>query len=168
MLSVAQKTKTLPRISTMQSLGRLRQMVREPIGLLSELAKQGEIAPFINNQSFLLNTPQLAYATVVQHAADVERSTLDRGNLLPLVGESVLSAVEPRHRSQRKLLAPTFNHKRVMAYGDDMAAVSERLQQSWKEGEEVELREKMVHVTLEIVAQALFGVSIEPYFAQLF
>jgi cytochrome P450 len=133
-----------------------------------EMAAGGEVSPFINNKSFFLNTPQLAYEMVVQHQADVERSTLDRGNLVPLVGESVLTAVQPAHRRQRKLLAPAFNHKRVMAYSETMSAIAERQQCTWEDGAHVELHEAMVQTTLEVVAQALFGASIDRYFAQLF
>ncbi len=168
MVAVAEELRPLPRISAWRAVARLRQMLRQPIDLVVELAAGGEISPFVNSKSFFLNTPQLAYELVVQHAADVERSTLDRGNLLPLVGESVLTAVQPAHRRQRKLLAPAFNHKRVMAYGETMTAISERLQQSWTDGAEIELHEAMVQMTLEVVAQALFGASIDRYFAQLF
>jgi len=133
-----------------------------------ELAGEGEIAPFVDNKSFVLNTPQFAYEMVVQHAIDVERSPLDRGNLVPLVGEGVLTAMEPAHRQQRKLLAPAFNHKRVTAYGETMAAIASRIQESWADGAKIELHEAMVQMTLEVVAQALFGTSIDRYFAQLF
>ncbi|MGZ3714661.1 MAG: hypothetical protein ACXVA4_04525, partial [Ktedonobacterales bacterium] len=168
MVAVAQAVRPLPRISAWNGVARLQRMFRQPIEFMVELAAGGEVSPFINNKSFFLNTPQLASEMVVSHAADVERSTLDRGNLVPLVGESVLTTVEPAHRRQRKLLAPAFNHKRVMAYGDTMAAIAERQQQSWGDGAEVELHEAMVQVTLEVVAQALFGASIDRYFAQFF
>jgi cytochrome P450 len=42
------------------------------------------------------------------------------------------------------------------------------MQQSWTDGAKVELHEAMVQLTLEVVAQALFGTSIDRYFAQLF
>lgn len=169
MVAVTQAVvRPLPRISAWSAVARLRRMVRHPVDFMVELAAGNEVSPFINNKSFFLNTPQLAYEMVVQHAADVERSTLDRGNLVPLTGESVLTTVEPTHRRQRKLLAPAFNHKRVMAYGETMAAIAERQQQSWEDGMEVELHQAMVQVTLEVVAQALFGASIDRYFTQFF
>jgi cytochrome P450 len=133
-----------------------------------ELAGEGKVSPLADNKTFVLNTPQLAYELVVQHAADVERSPFDRGNLVPLVGEGVLTAKEPAHRRQRKLLAPAFNHKRVIAYGDTIVAIASRVQQSWQNGGEVEVHKAMVQMTLEVVAQALFGTSIDQYFVQLF
>ncbi len=168
MVAVVQSERSLPRISPVRSMARLRKLFSRPIDVMVELAARGEISPFVDNKSFFLNTPQFAYEVIVQHAADVERSTLDRGNLVPLVGEGVLSALEPAHRRQRKLLAPAFNHKRVTAYGETMTSISERMQQSWKNGAEVNLHESMVQLTLEIVAQALFGTSIDRYFDQLF
>lgn len=168
MVAVTQAVRPLPRISAWNAAARLQRMFRQPIDFMVELAAGGEVSPFINNKSYFLNTPQLAAEMVVSHAVDVERSTLDRGNLVPLVGESVLTVVEPAHRRQRKLLAPAFNHKRVMAYGETMAAIAERQQQSWGDGAEVELHEAMVQVTLEVVAQALFGASIDHYFTQFY
>ncbi len=168
MVAVAQAGRPLPRISAWDGMARLQRMFRQPIDFMVELAAGGEVSPFINNKSFFLNSPQLAFEMVVQHAADVERSTLDRGNLVPLVGESILTLVEPTHRRQRKLLAPAFNHKRVMAYGETMSAIAEQQQQSWADGAEVELHEAMVQMTLEVVAQALFGASIDRYFRQFF
>jgi cytochrome P450 len=168
MAAIVQEGHPLPRISPWRAVSRLRRLFRRPIDVMVELAAEGEISPFVDNKSFVLNTPQFAYEMVVQHAADVERSPLDRGNLVPLVGEGVLTATEPAHRRQRKLLAPAFNHKRVTAYGDTMAAIASRVQQSWVDGSEIELHEAMVQMTLEVVAQALFGTSIDRYFAQLF
>src|SRR5260221_5439481 len=130
MVAVAQERRPLPRIAAWRAAARLRRLVRQPVDLVVELAAGGEISPFVNSKSFFVNTPQLAYELVVQHAGDVERSTLDRGNLLPLVGESVLTAVPPAHRRQRKLFAPAFNLQRVMAYDATIAALSHQLQQS--------------------------------------
>src|SRR5260370_33973143 len=148
MVAVAKERRTLPRIAAWRAAARLRRLVRQPVDLVVELAAGGEISPFVNSKSFFVNTPQLAYDMVVQHAGDVERSTLDRGNLLPLMGESVLTAVQPAHRRQRKLLAPAFNHKRVMAYREAMTAVSERLHPSWTGGAEIELHKALVQMTL--------------------
>jgi cytochrome P450 len=168
MAAIVQEERPLPRISTWRALTRLSRLFRRPIDVMVELAAEGEISPFVDNKSFVLSTPELAYEMVVQHAADVERSPLDRGNLVPLVGEGVLTATEPSHRRQRKLLAPAFNHRRVTSYGETMTAIGERVQQSWVDGAEIELHEAMVQLTLEVVAQALFGTSIDRYFAQLF
>src|SRR5260370_2076809 len=124
MVSVAQERRPLPRIAAWRAAARLRRMVRQPVDLVVELAAGGEISPFVNSKSFFVNTPQLAYELIVQHAGDVKRSTLDRGNLLPLVGESVLTAVQAAHRSQRKLLAPALQHHRRMAYSATSARPS--------------------------------------------
>jgi cytochrome P450 len=49
-----------------------------------------------------------------------------------------------------------------------MAAIASRVQESWADGAKIELHEAMVQMTLEVVAQALFGTTIDRYFAQLF
>src|SRR5258706_6221800 len=89
MVAVAQERRPLPRIAAWRAAARLRRLVRQPVDLVGELAAGGGILPFVNSKSFFVNTPQLAYEFVVQHAGDVERSTLDRGKLLPLGRENV-------------------------------------------------------------------------------
>jgi hypothetical protein len=107
MAAIVQEGRPRPRISPWRAVTRLRRLFRRPIDVMVELAAGGEISPFVDNKTFVLNTPELAYEMLVQHAADVERSPLDRGNLVPLVGAgsascwpllSIISASPPMGR----------------------------------------------------------------------
>jgi cytochrome P450 len=63
------------------------------------------------------------------------------------------------HRRQRKLLAPQFQRKRVVAFADAMVAHGERAQARWQDGEVINAARELTHLTLGIAAETMFGAA---------
>ncbi len=61
------------------------------------------------------------------------------------------------HRRHRRLLQPAFNKTRIDAYRDDMVALTTRMLDDWKVGEERDVHEDMTELTLRIATKTLFG-----------
>ncbi|MDB5219285.1 MAG: cytochrome hydroxylase, partial [Myxococcaceae bacterium] len=61
------------------------------------------------------------------------------------------------HRRHRRLLQPAFNKTRIDAYRDDMVALTSRMLDEWKIGEERDVHEDMTELTLRIATKTLFG-----------
>ncbi len=154
-------TKAPARYPLWQRLRDLRKMRRNPFSTIVEISQRGDFTPFpLPNNAYLATTPIIAAAIMVEQGASVERSTIDRRLLGPLLGDGLLMSREPRHRRQRKLLAPAFTPTHVQSYGALMAEAAERQQATWSEGMRLDLQSSMTALTLEIVVGALFGTEV--------
>ena len=151
---------TPARYTLWQRLRDLRTIRRDPLNGFVAISQRGDFTPFpLPTNAYLANTPTLAAAIMVEQGAAVERSTIDRRLLGTLLGDGLLMSREPKHRRQRKLMAPAFTHAHVRSYGALMVAAADRLQASWIEGARLDLQSAMAALTLEIVVGALFGTE---------
>lgn len=70
---------------------------------------------------------------------------------------------------QRRLVQPAFHARRFGAYAESMVGVTNRLADRWQQQlpREVEINEAMTSLTLEIIAQTMFGVAVTEDTAKL-
>ena len=69
-------------------------------------------------------------------------------------------ANEADHRTQRRLLMPAFHRSRIESYRDEMVAATEALLAEYRPGSTRDIRPDMMHVTLRIATQTLFGADL--------
>ena len=151
-----------------QRLRDLRQMRRDPINTILAISQRGEFTPFpAPSHAYLATEPTIAAAILVEQGASVERSTIDRSLLGTLLGDGLLMSREPKHRRQRKLMAPAFTPTHVQSYGTLMAEAAERLHAPWSEGTRLDLQSAMTALTLEIVVETLFGAEVSDDVSQV-
>ena len=151
-----------------QRLRDLRQMRRDPINTILAISQRGEFTPFpAPSHAYLATAPTIAAAILVEQGASVERSTIDRSLLGTLLGDGLLMSREPKHRRQRKLMAPAFTPTHVQSYGTLMAEAAERLHAPWSEGTRLDLQSAMTALTLEIVVETLFGAEVSDDVSQV-
>jgi cytochrome P450 len=77
-----------------------------------------------------------------------------------VVGNGLLTSEGDFWRRQRRLAQPAFHHHRVRTYGDVMVRHAERAVSRFVPGETRDLHAEMMRLTLDIVAETLFGVDI--------
>jgi cytochrome P450 len=83
--------------------------------------------------------------------------------LAPIVGRSsVLTALEPRHMRQRKLLLPNFHGEAIERYTRSIAAAAEREIGSWPVGRPFPLAPRMQAITLDVIMAGIFGIEGTP------
>ena len=90
--------------------------------------------------------------------------------LEPILGSrSVLLLEGAEHLARRKLMLPPFHGERMRAYEDQIEAIVEREIDSWPlgTGDGFPIHSRMQSVTLEVILNAVFGVSDEARRAQL-
>ena len=80
--------------------------------------------------------------------------------LRPVLGEGLLSSEGDFWRRQRRLAQPAFHRDRIASYGDIMVQHAARLAATWRDGEVRDVHVDMMHLTLGIVAETLFGTSV--------
>jgi cytochrome P450 len=90
------------------------------------------------------------------------------GFLTPIVGKhSLLTLDGPDHLRHRRLLAPPFQGSRVAGFREVVREVAEREVDGWQPGGELVLRDRMRHLTFEVICRAVFGVTEQPRIDQL-
>ena len=104
-------------------------------------------------------TPEAVRAVLIDHA----HSFTNRENsehLITFIGDGLLTIDGELHKQHRRLLLPAFHRKRVESYRDTMVAYTQRLLDSWRPGEQVDMLGEMQRLTMSVAAKTLFNVEI--------
>ncbi|HJT16858.1 MAG TPA: cytochrome P450 [Thermoanaerobaculia bacterium] len=141
----------------------LRAMQRDPLGFLTRIAREfGDVAHFTFGPQhlYLINHPDLIRDVLVtKQRAFMKGRALQRTKLL--LGEGLLTSEGDFHIRQRRLMQPAFHRDRIARYAEVMRANAERVSESWRDGETMDVAQEMTRLTLSIVAQTLFGADVE-------
>jgi cytochrome P450 len=92
--------------------------------------------------------------------ADAFRKDRTSRLLSRVVGNGLLVNEGDSWRRQRRLLQPAFHHRQLQAYAAVMTGAIERSAASWQPGQVRNVHEDMMAVTLNIVAETLFGADV--------
>jgi cytochrome P450 len=76
-----------------------------------------------------------------------------------VLGKSVLLTEGAEHRRARKLLSPPFHGQRMRAYGTLMLDTALRRTSEWQVGHPFKALDMMLTITLDMIIEAVFGVS---------
>src|SRR4051794_15566901 len=80
--------------------------------------------------------------------------------LLPVMGpRSVLLLEGPDHLARRRVMLPPFHGERMQAYEETVRDIAVGEIESWPPGAELSLHPRMQAITLEVILQAVFGVT---------
>jgi len=117
--------------------------------------------------SFRVGPVRLALATSAEtiHECLVEKlDDFEMGDrakaIAPFIGDNALLVIDgPRHRQQRRLVAPAFQHKRIMQAASDVVALSDEHQRGWREGAQLLIDHEMQRLIQYITRKVLFGVT---------
>lgn len=144
--------------------GSLPAFRRDPLGFFARCARDyGDAVAFriLHLRCCLLNDPKWIGQILVRER-DATKKPWDFKELRVALGEGLLTSEGERWERHRRHIQPAFQHARIERYGEIMAArAAERLDR-WRDGEERDLHAEMSQITLEVVAEALFGVDIAP------
>jgi len=130
----------------------MRQMARE----YGDLAR----IDVVRTSLFLATHPDLVKDVLVTNNRLFGRG---RGHLRMklLLGDGLLTTDGETHKRQRRLVQPAFHRQRVEGYGETMAQRAEELAERWQDGSTVEVLGEMMALTLVIVANTLFGATVD-------
>lgn len=76
------------------------------------------------------------------------------------LGEGLLTSEGDLHRRQRRLVQPVLHPNRVATYADVMVRFAAETSARWRDGQEFDLHEQMMKLTLRIVAKTLFDADV--------
>jgi unspecific monooxygenase len=89
-------------------------------------------------------------------------------NLRAMLGDNSLLLLDgDRHQRQRQLLMPPFHGERMRAYGQLILHITEHVTARWSIGKPLTVLPDMQEITLQVIFEAVFGLSDSPRSQQL-
>jgi cytochrome P450 len=141
---------------------RARRMLKDPLRLL--LDGYREFGPvftlrLLTSNVIVLLGPEANHHLLVSNAANFSWRDGSMGNLVPLLGDGLLTIDGEFHRSSRRIMLPAFHRERIIgAYGviaEEIAAAHEQ----WRADQPIDLYHWTRRLALRIAMRALFGLD---------
>lgn len=141
-------------------VGHLLDLGNDPLGFLTKCREYGDIVPLRLGltPACLLMNPEL----IDRVLKDRDTFIKSRGFrvLKTLLGEGLLTAEGESWFWQRRLAQPVFQQKRIDRYGAIMVEYTDRMLQTWHDGETHDIHADMMRLTLEIVMKCIFDTDV--------
>lgn len=142
-------------------LGHAPALLRDPLGFLSEAYRAGELVSIRlgRKSAFLVNGPD-AIRRVLVHDAGLYDKGFQFDHLRVLIGDGVgTTADAAKHRRQRRLLRPAFDHAHVERYVAVMAQAAEAAVRRWRGPKRIDAGVEMRALTMTVIARSMFDAG---------
>ncbi|HKW56650.1 MAG TPA: cytochrome P450 [Candidatus Acidoferrum sp.] len=143
-------------------LGNLAAVSRDWLGFYAKCAREfGDIVAlrYLHVPIVLLLHPRDIEYVLVTNPGNFTKSA-DYRALARVLGNGLLTNEGKAWQRQRSLIQPAFRRENILSYAAVMTGAAGRMLASWKEGTPRNIHDDMMAVTLEIVAQCLFGAEV--------
>ena len=144
------------------SLARMRRFDRDPLGLLLESYERfGPVFTlklFHHNAVFMLG-PEANHYMLVSHAKNFLWREGHMRDLIPLLGDGLLTTDGAFHRTHRKLMLPAFHREQIAAATAVMREEVERALVELRPGAVVDVYDWTRRLALRVAMRALFGID---------
>jgi cytochrome P450 len=145
---------------TSYSIARTRRFDRDPLSVLLEAYERyGSVFTlkiFHHNAVFMLG-PEANHYMLVSNAKNFLWRAGHMRDLIPLMGDGLLTIDGPFHRAHRKLMLPAFHREHIEAATSVMRAEVERALDEFRAGEVADVYHWTRRVSLRVALRALFG-----------
>jgi len=146
-------------------LGSVIAYAKDPLGYLENCAwgGYGDVAylTFLGQPTYVLNLPEHIEHVLVTRQRNYIKDKLQRVLLGEFLGQGLLVSEGDFWLRQRRLMQPAFHRQRIATYGQLMGEQTLRLRAEWRDGEQRDIAEDMMKLTLAIVVRCLFGLELE-------
>ncbi len=138
-----------------------RALNQSPLEMFSELARYGDIVGIrvVNFRNIFVNHPDLIEEVLVTHPRRYVKGRVLRANR-HVFGEGLLTSEGDFWLRQRRLAQPAFHRARIASYAETMVDYTQRMLESWRGGEERDVHQEMMRLTLRIVGKTLFDADV--------
>ena len=146
-------------------LGCLLDCRRDLLGFLRHCAREyGDVAffRFLHIPVYVLSHPDDIERVLVTESAKFVKSR-DYRALAAVLGNGLVTSEGETWRSQRRLVQPAFHREHIQRYAHVMVGHTERAISQWQDGGTFDVHREMMRLTLEIVADCLFGTDVRSH-----
>jgi cytochrome P450 len=134
-----------------------------PLEYFSRAAREyGDVVGMrvLNFKTIFINHPDLIEEVLVTNARNYSKGRVLRANR-HVFGEGLLTSEGEFWLRQRRLAQPAFHRARIASYAATMVDYTQRLLEGWRDGEERDVHQEMMRLTLQIVGKTLFDADVE-------
>ncbi len=110
--------------------------------------------------SYQVNHPDLIQQVLVQKASSFHKSPIYKRLLSVYLGDGLLISDGEFWKRQRKLAQPAFHTRRINAYAETMVDYSQQMLDEWQPGQQRDIAQEMMRLTLWIVGKTLFDADL--------
>lgn len=155
-------TVPFPPGDTSVSAVRTRRILVDPLHLLLEgYERYGPVFTLrlFHGKAVFMIGPEANHHMLVSHAKDFSWREGHMGDLIPLLGDGLLTIDGEFHRRSRQIMLPAFHHERIAALSDLMETEIESAVAGWRAGQELDLYGWTRRLAMRIAMRALFGME---------
>jgi cytochrome P450 len=144
------------------SVRRTHRIITDPLGLLLDAYERYgpvfSLRVLATRMVFMLG-PEANHHMLVSHARDFTWRDGSFGDLIPLLGDGLLTIDGDFHRRSRRIMLPGFHRQRIAAALVTMEGEIERAVAPWADGRRVDVYHWARTLALRIAMRALFGLE---------
>lgn len=143
-------------------VGALLNLRRHPLEFLTGQARaHGDVVYMAVGrvQLYLLSHPDLIEQVLIADNSNFVKPWLLR-RAADVLGQGLLTSDGELWMRQRRLMQPAFHRSRILNYASVMTRRTAQMIEGWKDGQELDIHQAMMSLTLDIVAETLFGAEV--------
>ena len=153
---------TFPPGPTNFDMGRTRQFAHDPLAILLQLYEEhGPIFTarvFYERMVFMIG-PEANHYVTVSHPQNFHWRESHFGDLIPLLGDGLLTIDGPYHDRARRIMMPAFHRERIAETVETMIAETRGAITNWRPGEVIDVYQWMRGLAMRIAMRALLGLD---------
>lgn len=141
-------------------VGHAGALLRDPLGFLQRAYRLGDVAALRlgPKPAILVNAAEPLNRILVADAAFYDKG-FQFDQLRTLIGDGIGTSRDAKHRRQRRLMRPAFDHRRVAGYVATMAGCAARTADSWRGAGPIDAAHEMRTLAMAAVARAMFDTE---------
>jgi cytochrome P450 len=140
-----------------------KRFARDPLAFPADVAQKcGDYASmrFGPYRIFFVHRPELIHQVLVTKAKSFRKQARATEAFRKIDGNSLVVTEGDVWRRQRRLVQPAFHPRRFDHYGRIAVNATCRMLDQWTPGATVNIEQEMTHLTLVIIAKALFNAEV--------
>ncbi len=144
------------------SFGRTLRVARDPLPLLLSLYEEhGPIfsARLLHSPVIFMLGPEANHFITVAHPENFHWRESSFGDLIPLLGDGLLTIDDAYHDRAREIMMPAFHREQVAASVEAMVAEAAAAIERLRPGQVVDIYEWMRNLAMRIAMRALLGLD---------
>jgi cytochrome P450 len=152
----------LPPGDVVPSLKRTAAMIRDPLHLLLDAyERHGPVFSMriLHARNVFVLGPEANHQVLVSQADAFRWRDGGFSELIPLLGDGLLTIDGDRHRRDRRIMLPAFHRERIAAAESIMREEAERALAPWRDGMQVEIYHWSRELAMRVALRALFGID---------
>jgi cytochrome P450 len=157
-------TASFPAGDVMPSVRRTHRVITDPLGLLLDAYERyGPVFSLrvLTTRTVFMIGPAANHRILVSHASDFTWRDGAFSDLIPLLGDGLLTIDGEFHKSSRRIMLPAFHRERIAATLGTMQEEIERAVAPWRAGDRIDVYAWARSLALRVALRALFGIDPE-------